>query len=609
MDALMKHGSKAMRIAGLACFILLISTLPAQTPPAAPVTPTRDSCVPPNRNFFCVSYRDIEIADFLKLMSQIARKNVLVDETIKGKITILSHSPIPVTRALDFMKQVLELRGLTVVEEPNLVKIVPMEVGSSTSLPDATRPGDQDTTLTSQMLKVPASVNINDLATLLKSLGGKNTVVVPYKAANTIIITGYAPNVRRVLALANELMPKIDQVTGRVNVDTDTVHIYRVKNMPAESLAQTLQRLDNPVAQAPATPPATVQPGQPPAPAPVPEAPSNRPAGKIRAVSHKESNSLIVTASQAEWREIEQIIQELDMFRQQILLEVLIAEVTSSNLNDFGIDWRYQSNTAGHGQFNSGYAAEGGLVDPDTGKITGNNTLSGFSLGFLKKGGELLGIFNANINNRNFNVLSAPQVLTLDNQEAEINVGQDVPVRTQERTSGGGSAEATVNSFEYRPSGIKLKFTPHVNPDGMISLDLFSEVTNIEGATSSQGNPTFNKRNVKTYITVGNKQTIVIGGLVGSEKQEGVQKIPLLGDIPVLGFLFRRTTISDKRTNLMVFITPHILAEKPEADRVTGFKREEQNRAYRERHNQIRLFPQREVPVGRDDDLRDVEGE
>lgn len=609
----MKHGRKLMTAGLAAAFILLFQTLWAQNPPApAPApAPTRDSCVPPNRNFFCVSYRDIEITDFLKLMSQIARKNVLVDETIKGKITILSHSPIPVSRALDFMKQVLELRGLTVVEEPNLVKIVPMEVGSSTSLPDPNRPGDQDTALTSQVLRVPPSVNINDLATLLKSLGGKNTVVMPYKAANTIIVTGYAPNVRRVLALANELLPKIDQVTGRTNVDTDTVHIYRVKNMPAESLAQTLQRLDNPVpiSQTPA-PAQPAQPGQPaPAPAPaVPEQPA-RPAGKIRAVSHKESNSLIVTASQAEWREIEQIIQELDMFRQQILLEVLIAEVTSSNLNDFGIDWRYQSNTAGHGQFNSGYAAEGGLVDPDTGKITGNNTLSGFSLGFLKKGGELLGIFNANINNRNFNVLSAPQVLTLDNQEAEINVGQDVPVRTQERTSGGGNAEATVNSFEYRPSGIKLKFTPHVNPDGMISLDLFSEVTNIEGAASSQGNPTFNKRNVKTFITVANKQTIVIGGLVGSEKQEGVQKIPLLGDIPLVGFLFRRTTISDKRTNLMVFITPHILAEKPEADRVTGFKREEQNRAYRERHNDIRLFPQREVPVGRDDDLRDVEGE
>lgn len=594
-----------LRILAYGASIALLLAPQLAMPEAPPVQTTRDSCNAPNRNFFCVSYRDIEITDFLKLMAQIAKKNILVDETIKGKITILSHSPIPVSRAVDFMKQVLELRGLTILEEPNLVKVVPMEVASNASIPDANRPGDQDTNLTSQMLRVPGSININDLANVLKSLAGKNTTVAPYKPANTIIITGYAPNVRRVLALANELMPKIDPGTGIASVDTDTVHIYRVKNMPAESLAQTLARLDNPVpVTAPAAP---AVPGQPAQPAPVPVVDPNKPAGKIRAVSHKESNSIIVTASEAEWREIEQIIQELDTFRRQILLEVLIAEVTSSKTNDFGIDWRVQKN--GYGQFNSGLAAEGKLLDGTTGKITGNNTLSGFSLGFLKTGGDVLGIFNANVKNQNFNVLSAPQVLTLDNQEAEINVGQDVPVRTQERTSGGGQSEATVNSFEYRPSGIKLKFTPHVNPEGMISLDLFSEVTNIEGANSAVSNPTFNKRNVKTFITVGNKQTIVIGGLVGSEKQEGIQKIPLLGDIPLIGFIFRRTTISDKRTNLMVFLTPHILADKPEADRISNYKREEQTRAYRERHNELKLWPQREVPVGRDDDLDKVEKE
>jgi len=596
----------AVYLASLGVLVFSPQMTSSQTPPAQT---TRDSCIPPNRNYFCVSYRDIEITDFLKLMAQLAKKNVLVDETIKGKITILSHSPIPVSRAVDFMKQVLELRGLTVLEEPNLVKIVPMDVANNASIPDAHRLTETDTNLTSQVLRVPPSVNINDLANVLKSLGGKNTVVAPYKPANTIIITGYAPNVRRVLALANELIPKLD-ATGRVSVETDTVHIYRVKNMPAEGLAQTLTRLDNPVAPAPATTTPAV-PGQPVVPVPVDTTP--KPAGKIRAVSHKESNSLIVTASDAEWREIEQIINELDQFRQQILLEVLIAEVTSSSLNDFGIDWRYKGSTSGvaapYTQFNSGLAVEGKIIDPTSGQITNNNTLSGFSLGFLKSGGQLLAIFNANMKNQNFNVLSAPQVLTLDNQEAEINVGQDVPVRTQERTSGGGNAEATVNSFEYRPSGIKLKFTHHVNPEGMISIDLFSEVTTIEGANSSITNPTFNKRNVKTYITVGNKQTIVIGGLVGSQKQETIFKIPILGDIPLIGFIFRRTTLSDQSTNLMVFITPHILADKSEADRLSNYKREEQIRAYRERHNEIKLWPQREVPVGRDEELDKAEKE
>ncbi len=323
-------------------------------------------------------------------------------------------------------------------------------------------------------------------------------------------------------------------------------------------------------------------------------------------MAHKESNSVIVTASPEEWSEIRAIISRLDAVRKQLLLEVLIVEISSTKLNDFGIDWRFQGNTGPHTQFNTGRVLEGGLIN-ENGRITGNNTLSGFSLGFLEKGGELLGIFNANISNQNFNVLSAPQIMTLDNQEAEINVGQDVPVRKQERTSGGGSSEATVNSFDYRPAGIKLKFTPHINPDGVIGIDLFQEVTNIEGGISTATNPTFNKRSVKTYVTVKNKQTIVIGGLVNQEKQHSVQKIPLLGDIPLLGFLFRRTTYSTKKTNLMVFITPHVLNNPQEAARVSNYKREEQIRASRKRSDELKLWPENKAPDKRRDALKQIE--
>ncbi len=556
----------------------------------------------------------MELKDWLKTMAEVTKKNILVDENVKGKITIISFRPIPVSRALDFMKQVLQVRGFAVVEEPNLIKIVMIEEATSVSIPQDASPDADTTGMISKVLRLPAYVNLNELAGLLKSVAGAKTVVVPYRPNNSIVITGFAQNVRRVLAIASELMARPDAKPGE-NASTDTVHIYRVRNMPAESLASVLVRLDNPQAPVAPTTPPTTPPGpdgqaQPPVtPPPQPAATPTGPGGKIKAVAHKESNSIIVTASQAEWNEILQIIEQLDQARKQILLEVLIAEISSSRLNDFGIDWRYQGTGGPHTQFNTGMAVEGKLVDATTGRITGNNTLSGFSLGFLQKGGQLLGIFNANINNQNFNVLSAPQVLTLDNQEAEINVGQDVPVRTQSRTSGGGSSEATVNSFEYRPSGIKLKFTPHINAEGMIALDLFSEVTNIDSGGSASGNPTFNKRNVKTYVTVMNQQTIVIGGLVSNEQQMGIRKIPLLGDIPIIGFLFRRTTSNIKRTNLMVFITPHVLNSREDADRITDYKREEQVNAVRGRHNEIRLWPQGRAEGGRPDELDTGENE
>ena len=526
---------------------------------------------------FRPEFRDIEISDFLKTMAQLTKKNILIDDSVKGKITIISHSSIPLSKSFDFMKQVLEVRGYAVIEESHLIKVVLRSTAAETTLPITDSELESGSGIVTKVIRLPGSASATELQSLVVQLVGKDTTVAVYRPSNSLILTGYSKNVLKAISVIKEITASSRKSPINGGVGNDNVQIYHVKNMPAESLAQVLVRLDNPAV-------ASDQANQPP-----------RPGEKIKAVAHKESNSIIITATQSEWGDIRRIIEQLDQVRTQILLEVLIAEVTSNNLNDFGIDWRYQGQNSGHAQFNSGLAAEGGLVNPSTGQITGNNTLSGFSLGFLDRGGELLGIFNANVQNQNFNVLSAPQVLTLDNQEAEINVGQDVPVRTQERTSGGGTSEATVNSFEYRPSGIKLKFTPHVSVDGKISLDLYTEVTNIEGGATAASNPTFNKRNVKTYVTVNNKQTIVIGGLVSTEKLQAVRKIPILGDIPLLGHLFRRTTLTNKKTNLMVFITPHILNNREDSDRISIYKRNEQIEASRKASNKVKLWPERKV--------------
>jgi len=536
----------------------------------------QDFAIP--RGHFSSQFRDVEIQDFLKTMAQITKRNILIDENVKGKITIVSYKPIPVSRALDFLKQVLEVKGFAVVEEANLLKVMPIKDAHAMAIPEKRDPDSNAADTITRVIRLPNNANLAEISQTVTKLAGKNTSVIAHRQTNSLVVTGYAQNVRTAVEVIKELIPGGTEEAG--DVSTSSVHIYHCKHMKAETLADVLAKLDSPdVGQAPAAAPGT--------------APAARPAQKIKAVAHKESNSVIVTATQEEWAEILQIVESLDRNRRQILLEVLIAEISSENLNDFGIDWRYQGRNAAHSQFNTGLAVEGNMVDTETGKITGNNTLSGFSLGFLKKGGDLLGIFNANMRRSNFNVLSAPQILTLDNQEAEINVGQDVPVRTQERTSGGGTSEATVNSFEYRPSGIKLKVTPYINQQNKITLDLYQEVTNIANIDSANTNPTFNKRTIKTYINLDNKQTIVIGGLVNTEKQQNVSKIPLLGDIPVLGFLFRRATYSTKKTNLMVFITPHVLIEKGEADRISNFKRIEQIRNAREAENDLKLWPQR----------------
>ncbi|TGK35022.1 type II secretion system protein GspD [Leptospira gomenensis] len=532
---------------------------------------------PAERTFYA-NWRDTELNDFLKGMSAILKKNILLDESLKGKkITIISQKEIPIKNAFVFMKSVLESLGFGVVEEPDLISIVKIKDALARSpvvrvgkdLIPENEVGDYRTI--TQIIPVE-NVKPEELEPILKRLTSPNTDVIVYKNTNTIVLSGSAADINKLLTLVTELDLKLeDTAPGSVSSAGD-VHIYTLEHSEAEKIAATLVKLDNPVVQSEDITPEKRAQGQ---------APPK--AEKIKAVGHKESNSVIVTATNSEWNEIRKIIKVLDSARKQVLLEVLIVELTSSDLNDFGIDWRYKGQA--FGQFNSGLSKEANIINSN-GQINPNiNTLSGFSLGFLKAGSEqIIGILSANQGNENFNVLSAPQVLTVDNQEAEISVGQDVPVRTQSRNAGTGGANAvTVDNFEYRPTGIKLKFTPHVNKNNKITLELFQEIKNIAEIALAGGNPTFNRREIKTSITIENTQSIVIGGLISNDKQKRIIKIPLLGDIPYLGHLFKRTTEKVKKTNLMVFITPHILDSRENADKMTVKKKMQQERYELER--------------------------
>ncbi len=572
-----KKSSFWIRLTSLLVLLLFFSPLAPQ-----PRQKKEAAC----KNCFSANFRDVEIKEWLKTMANITKRNILVDDKVRGKITIVSHRKIPESRALDFMKQVLEVKGYGIIEEPYLLKIVPHRKAG-----EGIQPSEEDgldpkaSGVVTHVLTIPQEIKLQEMSTVVKGVVSKNVTVVSYQPTNTLVLTGYHLEVSRAVKITEKLIAELEKLPEIITKSDASVHIYTAQHIQADSLAGVLSRLDAPVVTPPDLPKARPDARQQP----------RRATTKIKAVAHKESNSVVVTASAAEWLEIESIIRRLDVERSQVLLEVLIAEVRSTKTNDFGIDWRFLRDGSPTAQFNSGFAASGGLIDSE-GQITGNNTLNGFSLGFLEVGGDLLALLNANISNENFHVLSSPQILTLDNQEAEINVGQDVPVRTQERTSGGGTAESTINSFEYRKSGITLKITPHVNPAEQISVDLFGEITNIVGSGgTATTNPTFSKRNIKTYVVVHNKQTIVIGGLVSSQKNKTVVKVPFLGDIPLLGYLFRRTIDDTSRTNLMIFLTPHILQSRAEADRVTRYKRSRQLKSLKKRDEEIIIWPEQPI--------------
>lgn len=530
-----------------------------------------------------VDFRDQEIQDFLKAMSGIIKRNIVTDDRVKGKITVISPQRIPLSMAYAYLTSVLAVRGFGIIEEsPQLIRVVPIKDALAGTqiihlgrdpLPEKSLSVDAPTTHIVPTLGSKPS----RLAPLLKRLTSANTEIVDFDEADMIIITGNSLEVNRLVKITSliDSEKEGEEIIDETGESIGNVHVFRLEYMQAENIEATLKKIQIPVdindkKKGNAKPPT----------------PTNIPKKPLDVVAHKESNSLVFIGSTEEYELVKGLLRRMDIPRDQVLLEVLIVEITADNANSFGIDWRIGRGGAG-GQFNAGIVAESGLLKtdkdnktaPTINSVTGVNSLLGFSLAFVDQTTtDVLGLMHANMNRDNFAVISAPQVLTLDNQEAEINVGQDVPVATGNRTD---QMNNVILQYEYRPVGIKLKFTPQISKSQKITLDLYQEVKSVVGTTDDvTKNPKFSKRDIKTVVRVDNRQTIVIGGLVSTDRTRNVRKIPILGEIPIIGYLFKRTSSQMKKTNLLVFITPHILTKKKVADKVTTDVQKSQNEEY-----------------------------
>jgi general secretion pathway protein D len=269
-----------------------------------------------------------------------------------------------------------------------------------------------------------------------------------------------------------------------------------------------------------------------------------------------------------------------------VLIEAMIVEVNVENGWGFGIDWMLGNKSGIHmyggSSINSSNIPNFSLPSGyDTSKKLAVPLSTGFQLGYVPDTSVLgFALLNASATDGNFNILSTPQILTVDNSEAELNVGEEIGVPTNNRIT---DQNTTFQTYEYKTVGIKLKITPHITKKQRITLDLYQEVNSIIGETTqlSSGSlvpPKLGKRDIKTKVTVHDGKTIVVGGLISNKKDESESKVPLLGDIPLLGWLFKHKTVNYKKTNLLVFITPYIVTKKSRLETITKQKMDSQKR-------------------------------
>ena len=411
--------------------------------------------------------------------------------------------------------------------------------------------------LTSKLEKLLAATGVKSPQQI--AAGGtpdRNTVqIVSFPRINSIAVQSYEDRYAEVLKLVRELdiEPK-EEIGG--------IHIHKLKHADATKLEEILNKLlqGRPIVK---------QAGPP-------KAGSNASAGTDKpatVVADTEQNALIVTAHKEEWLQIRRIIEELDQRRAQVLIEAAIVEISPQDTFNLGIEYATIDGSASKSSrpFAASSFGLSSLVDSNGNPITAsspgipvgrlavaqNGMQTGFTRGSIFKIPILLQMLKQEANLR---VVSVPRILANDNQSALIEVKESVPV-TEFQTTAAGSDQTSFQDFE--DAGIELKITPHISADNYLRLDI--EQT-IEVFTASQITSTVpppkTSRKLVTSITIPNKQTVTIGGLVSTSERTIVSKVPFFGDLPWIGQLFRNTTQTVTKSNIYIFLTPHILNEK-----------------------------------------------
>jgi general secretion pathway protein D len=628
-----------------------------------------------------LNFSNADIEAVARTMATLTGRNVVVDPRVKGNITLTTDSPASPARAYNLFLATLRMQGFTVVQVDGIDKVVPEAdaklQGGGVSSTESGSPSADGSQLVTQIIKLQYE-NANNLLPVLRPLVNPNNPINVNPATNTLVITDYADNLRRLarivaamdvpnatdievipiqhanasdlaplvtrlldsnaatggqadssfktavlaeprsnalivraanqarLGMVRTLVAKLDQPSAGENGAAGNIYVVYLKNANANQLATTLRAALSGEARAasstPAAAPANTTPGGASVAANTPST-----GGQIQA--DPATNSLIITASEPQYRQLRAVIDKLDARRAQVFVESLIAEVSVDKAAEFGIQWQGPLGQAGDSMigllgtnFGTGgknilnLATQGaaGTVAPARGVNFGavNKTNGVYVLGFLARFLEESG---------SGNVLSTPNLLTLDNEEAKIVIGQNVPFVTGQFTNTGGN-NGTVNPFqtiERKDVGLTLKVKPQISENGTVKLTIYQEVSSVLASTVNAPNgPTTNKRTIESNVLVDDGAVVVLGGLLQDEYAGNQEKVPGLGDVPLFGNLFKSEARSRKKTNLMVFLRPVVVRDASASDRLSN-DRYEQMRSSQQTNQPLpsSVVPINEAPV------------
>lgn len=570
-----------------------------------------------NEGSATLNLKDADIRVLIDTVSEITGKNFIIDPRVKAKVTVVSAQPMGADEIYQIFLSILQVHGFAAVPSGDVTKIVPDVSAKQGPVPTVTRRnpgyGDQIVTRVVPIENVPAA----QLVPILRPLIPQQGQLAAYQPSNVLLISDRAGNINRLVNIIN----KIDRP------DQSDIEIIKLEHAPAAQVARTLStlqqknvkgaptlgqpiitadertnsilisgdkssrlrlrgiiaHLDTPLESGGDTQVIFLKYAKAEELAPILSGISKSKQAAAKKTNAKgaktastannrqvdiqadpSNNALIITGSPAEQQELRQVVAQLDIRRAQVLLEAIIAEVSEDLATELGVQW------AAYGGENSSSPVGG------TNFGTSNNILK-LSQNPLSAGaGMLLGVADLDSNGVGFgillnalkgdaatNILSTPSLMTLDNVEAEIKVGQNVPFITGSFTNTGSSSGSTnpFQTIERKDVGLTLKVKPQINEGDSIKLEIEQETSNLAASSTGAADLITNTRSIKTSVMATDGQVIILGGLIDDQFADTQQKVPGLGDIPILGNLFKYDTTTKRKQSLMVFIRPIILRD------------------------------------------------
>ncbi|XPV77118.1 MAG: type II secretion system secretin GspD [Desulfovibrio sp.] len=603
---------------GILCASPFLSTTPAQAKEQPSIS---------------MDFKNVDIRVLIKFISELTNKNFIVDRRVGGRVTIYSPTKVTVTEAYKVFESILTVNNFTIVPSGSAYKILPLAEGRLQNT--QTRDGKWiDKKIQDQMVTQIVSLKHSSATELVKILSktiANNGIISAYPPNNTVIITAPYNIIKKALSLiqridkskfapktitvkleygdAKSIAANVTQIMDarikeqekqgqntiaviRADERTNTV-IALADDENGKTILQIIKKLDIPtpkgkgdinlipLSNAKAEDVAKVlnslveRQGQT-----KEQVVLSR---DVKIVADKATNSIVITARPDDFNTLRGIIKKMDVMRRQVFIEALIMEVNSDATFSFGVNW-----TAGAGGNVFGFGGVslngsgmtfskpsdgGGTASLPAGGSIGAMISNAFKIGDTQY--SIQSVVNAIKNDNAYKILATPQLLTLDNEEASVNVVDNVPF-TKESTTSNTNQDYNSQSIDYKDVGVKLKITPHINDDDMLRLEIEQEVSRVTQGSVSDGGllaPTTRKREVKTTILLQDGRTAVIAGLLSEDDTHNQAKVPGLGDIPGLGWLFKSKKEVNTQTNLLIFLTPRVINSFDETDKITAEKK------------------------------------